>query len=203
MVRIYGPSRSRSFRALWMAEECGLPFDHDDLTKHTTMADKSAAMQALSPMGKIPVLDDDGFVLSESMAINLYLARKYGRHLWPHGEQDQARVWQWSSFAVTELDPPLAQLMVERVYRKEAERNPANEQRQVELLKRPLRVLDTRLASMPWLLGQAFSVADLNVASVLHLAASARQELTDYPHANAWMKRCAARPAYVKACQRP
>jgi glutathione S-transferase len=198
MLKIYGPARSRSSRALWMAEECGVPYEHDDLSSHPTMDDKSAAMRKINPIGKIPVLADGDFILAESMAINLYLAKKYGRHLWPTGEQEQARTLQWSFLAVTELDPPLIQLMIERVFRKEAERSAENEKKNAELVKRPLGALQTHLASHDWLVGSAFSVADLNVASVLAMAAAAKQDLTDYPHVKGWLDRCLGRPAYKK-----
>ena len=199
MLKIYGPARSRSSRALWMAEECGVPYEHEDLTRYATMEEKSAAVREINPIGKIPVLTDGDFKLSESMAINLYLAKKHGRHLWPNGEQDQARALQWSFFAVTELDPPLIQLMIERTFRKEAERNVENERKNAELVKRPLAALEGHLATQPWLVGSGFTVADLNVASVLTMAASAKQEMTDYPHIQAWLKRCQDRPAYKKA----
>jgi glutathione S-transferase len=199
MLKIYGPGRSRSSRTLWMAEECGVPYEHEDLTRYATMPEKSAAVREISPIGKIPVITDGNFTLSESMAINLYLAKKYGRHLWPTGEQEQAKVLQWSFFAVTEVDPPLAQLMIERTFRKEGERNVENERKNAEIVKRPLAALESHLAGHPWLVGSSFTVADLNVASVLTLATSAKQEMTDYPHIEAWLKRCQDRPAYRKA----
>ncbi len=199
MLKLYGPARSRTSRALWMAEECGIPYEHEDLARYPTMDAKSAAVREINPMGKIPVLADGDFILSESMAINLYLAKKYGRHLWPTGEQEQARVLQWSFFAVTELDPPLVQLMVERTFRKEGERNVENEKKNAEAVKRPLAALEGHLATHPWLVGASFSVADLNVAAVLSMAAGAKQDMTGYPHIQAWLRRCQDRPAWKKA----
>ncbi len=198
MLKIYGPARSRSSRALWMAEECGVPYEHEDLTRHATMDAKSAAVREVNPIGKIPVIADGDFVLAESMAINLYLAKKYGRHLWPTGEQDQAKALQWSFFAVTELDPPLIQLMIERTFRKEADRNAENEKKNAELVKRPLAALEGHLAEHLWLVGAVFSVADLNVASILSLATGATQELADYPHIQGWLNRCQDRPSWKK-----
>lgn len=198
MLTIYGPARSRSSRTLWMAEECGIPFEHEDLTRYTTMEAKSAAVRELNPIGKIPVIVDGDFVLSESMAINLYLAKKHGRHLWPMGEQEQARVLQWSFFGVTEIDPSLVELMVERTFRKEADRNAENEKKHAERIKRPLGTLEGHLATHPWLVGTSFSVADLNVASVLSMATGAKLDLADYPHIQGWLNRCHERPAYRK-----
>jgi glutathione S-transferase len=199
MLKIYGPARSRSSRALWMAEECGVPYEHEDLTRYPTMDEKSAAVRAINPIGKIPVIADGDFILAESMAINLYLARKYGRHLWPTGEQEQARVLQWSFFAVTELDAPLVQLMIERTFRKEGERNAENEKKNAEAARRSLGALENHLAGHEWLVGSGFTVADLNVASVLSLATGAKQDMTEFPHIQAWLKRCQDRPAYRKA----
>ncbi len=199
MLKIYGPARSRSSRALWMAEECGIPYEHEDLTRYPTMDAKSAAVREVNPIGKIPVIIDGDFVLAESMAINLYLAKKYGRHLWPNGEQEQAKVLQWSFFAVTELDAPLVQLMIERTFRKEGERNADNEKKNAEAAKRALTALEGHLASHAWLVGGSFTVADLNAASVLSLATGAKQDMTDYPHIQGWLKRCQDRPAYRKA----
>ncbi|MBL8201334.1 MAG: glutathione S-transferase family protein [Chromatiales bacterium] len=199
MLKIYGPARSRSSRALWMAEECGVPYEHEDLTRYPTMDAKSAAVREINPIGKIPVIQDGDLTLSESMAINLYLAKKYGRHLWPTGEQEQAKVLQWSFFAVAELDPPLVQLMIERTFRKEGERNAENEKKNAEAAKRSLAALEAHLATHHWLVGSGFTVADLNVASVLSMIGGAKQDMTDYPHIQGWLKRCQDRPAWKKA----
>lgn len=198
MLKIYGPARSRSSRALWMAEECGVPYEHEDLTRYPTMDAKSAAVREVNPIGKIPVIIDGDFVLTESMAINLYLAKKYGRHLWPTGEQEQAKVLQWSFFGATELDPPLVQLMVERTFRKEGERNADNEKRNADAARRALTALDGYLRDHTWLVGPAFTVADLNVASVLSFVAGAKVDLGEYPGVQAWLARCQDRPAWRK-----
>jgi glutathione S-transferase len=203
MLTIYGPARSRASRALWMLAECGVPYTHDDLTRYPTMDEKSAAVKQAYPLGKIPFLTDGDLLLSESMAINLYLAQHYGTHLWPDTKGGQAQALQWSFFAVTEIDPPLVQLMIERTFRKEADRNLENEKKNAEGIKRPLQYLDDYLASHEWLVGQAFTVADLNLASVFSMAKGAKVDLAEYPHIHAWLERCCARPAYLKATAPP
>jgi glutathione S-transferase len=199
MLTIYGPARSRASRALWMLAECGVPYTHDDLTQYPTMNDKSAAVKKVYPLGKVPFLTDGDLLLSESMAINLYLAQHYGTHLWPDTREGQAQALQWSFFAVTEIDPPLVQLMIERTFRKEADRDVGNERKNAEGIKRPLKYLDDYLASREWLVGQAFTVADLNLASVFSMAKGARVDLAEYPHIEAWLGRCYARPAWLAA----
>ncbi|MGA1677686.1 MAG: glutathione S-transferase N-terminal domain-containing protein, partial [Pseudomonadales bacterium] len=80
-LTVYGQSQSRAVRALWMVEELGVPFTHVP----TRFADeaKSTAFRAVNPNGRVPTIDDDGFVVFESMAINLYLAKRFGGPLAP------------------------------------------------------------------------------------------------------------------------
>jgi len=77
MLKIYGVARSRAFRVLWMARELGLDYEHVkvDFASGET---REPGFLALNPNGHVPVIDDAGFILWESMAINLYLAKKYG-----------------------------------------------------------------------------------------------------------------------------
>lgn len=196
MLKVYGPARSRASRVLWMLEECGVTYEHEDLSRHATMEEKAAAMRAVYPLGKVPFLEDGDLRMGESMAINLHLARKYGKSLWPTSADDQSRALQWSFFAATEIDPPLIQLMIERTFRKEPERNAENEKKNAELITRPLRYLDQTLAGTPHLLGNSFTVADLNTASILTMTTGAKLDLAEYPAIKAWSERCYSRPAY-------
>jgi glutathione S-transferase len=199
MLTLYGPARSRASRVLWMLEECGVPFQHEDLAKYATMDEKAAAVKKIYPLGKVPFITDGELRLSESMAINVYLARKYGTQLWPASEGEQAQALQWSFFAVTEVDPPMVQLMIERMFRKEADRNPENEKKNAEQIKRPLAYLNDHLAGRQYLVGNAFTVADLNVACIFSMANGAKVDLDEYPHIKAWLDRCRDRPAHRKA----
>jgi glutathione S-transferase len=198
MLKVYGPARSRAGRVLWMLEECGVPYEHEDLTRYATMDEKSAAMRAVYPLGKIPVLDDGDLRLAESLAINLHLARTCGGALWPASVADQARALQWSFFAISELEPPIVQLMIERTFRKPEQRDEANEKKNAEALQRPLAYLEGYLAAHEWLVGTAFTVADLNAASVFTYAAPAKLDLAPWPRVKAWSERCLGRPAYRK-----
>lgn len=199
MLTVYGPARSRASRVLWMLEECGMSYDHEDLTRYPTMEEKAAAVRQVYPMGKVPFIVDDGRRLSESMAINLHLARKCGRDLWPEDEWDQAQAMQWSFFAVAEVDPPMVQLMIERSFRKEPDRSPENEKKNAELIKRPLKYLDGHLEGRQWLIGDRFTVADLNLASIFTMAGGAKVDLDEYPNVRDWVARCFDRPAHKRA----
>jgi glutathione S-transferase len=101
-LRIYGIARTRAFRALWIAKELGLDYEHIPVEIGSAGA-RQAEYLAINPNGRLPAIDDGGFVLWESLAITLYLAKKHGR-LYPATLEGEAKAWQWSLWAVQEVD---------------------------------------------------------------------------------------------------
>ena len=100
-VKIYGPTASRAARALWIVHELGIPFEHVALEMKDL---KGPEFLKINPNGKVPAMVDGDFRLFESMAINLYLASKYGRNgLFPQSLEDQALCYQWSFWGMTEV----------------------------------------------------------------------------------------------------
>jgi glutathione S-transferase len=197
MIKLYGSARSRAARCLWMLEELGQEYEHLDLAG----LDADDALQTVTrvnPIGKVPALEDGETRLFESMAINLYLAAKYGGPLWPSDVNAQGLATAWSIWGMTEMEPPLAQLFLERVMRKEAQRDRQNEAQALETLQRPLDALESYLAGLQFLLGDRFTVADLNLASVLTLMNRANFDLQAYPNTGRWRRACYDRPAYQK-----
>ena len=103
-LRIYGIARTRAFRALWMANELGLDYEHLPIEIGAAGA-RSPEFLAINPNGRLPFIVDDGFVLFESLAITLYLAKKHSNgKLYPSTLEGEATTWQWSLWAVTEVD---------------------------------------------------------------------------------------------------
>jgi glutathione S-transferase len=202
MIKLYGSARSRTARALWMLAECGVPYEHDDLSKLEGDA-KTATIKRVNPLGKIPALEDGELRLFESMAINLYLARKYGGKLWPASDSDQARTLVWSFFCMTELEPHMVQLFMERVMRKEGERNEENYRKHWDELQRPLQALESQLAGRDFVLGGSFTVADLNLASCFTMVNMIKPDMSAYPNIQRWLAACYARPAYLKSRPAP
>jgi glutathione S-transferase len=195
MLKIYGIPRSRAFRTLWMAKELGLEYENIpiDFANNGTRAPEYLRV---NPNGHIPTIDDDGFILWESMAINLYLAKKYSRgSLYPILFEDEARAWQWSFWGMTEIERPVLTAMFHRAILPEEQRDAKLADESEHQLGRPLMVLDGAVANSPYLLGEHFSVADLNVASILSWARPARIDFSHVPKAADWLKRCAERPA--------
>ena len=200
-VKIYGVARSRAFRTLWMAGELGLPYEHvkvDFADGGTRRPD----YLAINPNGHVPAIDDDGFKLWESMAINLYLAKKYGSGigLYPQNIEDEARAWQWSFWGMTEVERPALTVLLNRIG-PEDRRDAAAADKAERALAAPLKVLDAAVAATPYLLGNDFTVADLNVASILAWGRQARVSLAAVPKAEAWLKACHDRPAAQAARQ--
>ena len=195
MLKIYGIPRSRAFRALWLAKELGLDYENVPIGTNDGTS-RTPEFLALNPNGHIPAIDDDGFVLWESMAINLYLAKKHGSaSLYPARLEDEARAWQWSFWGMTEVERPVLTAMFNRAILPEDKRDPALADDCERQMQQPLGVLDQAVASQPYLLGEHFTVADLNVASILSWARPARIDFAPFPKAADWLKRCAERPA--------
>ena len=196
MTKLHGTSRSRSARSLWALEELGVPYEH--LPMPTTEA-KSAAHLKLNPNGHVPVLEDDGAVVWESMAINLYLAEKYGKNsLWPSDPAARADIYKWSFFAMTEVEPQLVTLLVNRVMAPPDQRNEKAAAAAVEALKAPLNALEETLKGREYLLGKNFTIADLNVAAVMSWIPMMKLDISSTPNVQAWLQRCLGREANKK-----
>jgi glutathione S-transferase len=192
-LRIYGVARTRAFRALWVAEELGIAYQHMPVEIGDAGA-RTPEFLALNPNGRLPVIVDGDFVLPESLAITLYLAKKYSAgKLYPTKIEDEARVWQWSFWAIAEVDRGVNIWSLHAVRLPPAERNAALRDEALKVVASPFRVLDAAVMSEPYLLGQDFTIADLNVAAVISRAAD--MDLTAWPHLKAWLKRCLDRPA--------
>jgi glutathione S-transferase len=200
MIKLYGVPRSRTMRPLWMLEELGIPYENVKVS--FINESRKPEFLRLNPNGHIPVLQDGDLVLWESLAINLYLARRYDKGLWPKTVEDEGRAFQWTLWAMTELEEPILTVLLNRVFFPEAQRDARKADEAAERFKTPLKVLDGSLAGRQWLAGGAFTVADLNVASVLSWAPLAGLDLGAAPNAQGWLGRCTARPAFARVQQK-
>src|ERR1700761_7909686 len=170
-LRIYGIARTRAFRALWVAKELGLDYQHLPIEIGDDGA-KSPEFLAINPNGRLPVIVDGDFVLFESLAITQYLAKKHSMgRLYPATLEGEARAWQWSLWAVTEVDRGVNIWALHAVRLPPEERNAALSEEALKVIASPFKVLDAALTKEPYLLGNDFPVADLNVAAVISRAA--------------------------------
>lgn len=197
MLQLYGNHRSRAVRCMWMLEEMGLPYQ---LTEKSTRPEdlQSSEYLKLNPNARIPTLVDGAVVIWESMAINLYLAQKYDGPLHCAKPEVLGLAAQWSFWAMLELEALLLELLMHRAMLPEFGRDPSYAERDELLLKKPLRVLDGALEARDYLATEDFTVADLNVASILVWGKMSRLDLSDYSCLAKWLDACLQRPAYAR-----
>ena len=157
----------------------------------------SPAYRAINPNGLIPCIDDDGLILHESLAITLYLAKKHGGPLAPRDLIEDGLMTMWSLWAATQCEPHTVQIIFHRVDYPEDKRDPHVVDAAVSALRRPFGVLEAALHSGGGnIVGDRFTVADLNVAEVLRYAQPAPELFADYPAVTAWLAACQSRPAF-------
>jgi glutathione S-transferase len=205
MLTIYGVYRSRALRNIWLATELGIPFKQvpvmqlyrltPDAAK-TTLHTKSPEFLKINPNGHVPAIDDDGLVLNESLAINLYLARKHGGPLAPANVAEDGLMTMWSFWAATEVETNALAVLNHRVGKPPAERDPKIAQASIEALRAPFAVLDKALAATGFVVGGRFTVADINVAEIVRYAMAAPELFEAAPRVKAWLAACHARPAF-------
>jgi glutathione S-transferase len=196
-LRIYGIARTRAFRALWVAMELGIEYEHIPLEIGDAGA-RTPGFLAVNPNGRLPAIDDDGFVLWESLAITLYLAKKHSTGgLYPAAIEDEAKTWQWSLWALNEVDRGVNIWSLHAIRLPPEDRDPQKLAEALKVIEKPFRILDEALAGGGYLVGDRFTVADLNVAAVISRAID--MDLSATPHLRDWLRRCLDRPAALEA----
>jgi len=211
MLTIYGVYRSRASRVYWMAEELGLEFRSVPVLQARRLADPlaedaplntcSPEFIAVNPMGQIPSIRDGDLVMHESLAINLYLGRKNGGPLSGQTVEEDGLLTMWTVWAAAEVEPHTVRIVL--TYDNGLENSEGGKETiavACRSLRRPLKVLEGHLAGRPWIVGDRFTVADLNLAEVLRYAQSEEALFQAHPNIKAWVERCQSRPAY-KAMQ--
>jgi glutathione S-transferase len=195
MLTIYGVHRSRASRNIWLATELGVPFELVPVVQRYRLKEpippevvhtKSPSFLKVNPNGHIPTIDDDGVVLHESLAINLYLAKKHGGPLAPASVVEDGEMTMWALWAATEVEPHSLSIA------QQGASEPA-----IAALRAPFAVLDQALAD-GFLVGGRFTVADLNVAEVVRYAQNAPVLFEEAPRVKTWLAACQSRPAFKK-----
>ena len=206
MLTIYGVYRSRASRNIWLANELGLPFKLVPVMQLYRLPGPEAAKGVLNtkspeflkvnPNGHVPSIDDDGLILHESLAINLYLAKKHGGPLAPASLAEEGQMAMWALWAANEVEGNALTVLNHRVAKPPAERDPKLAQAAIEVLRAPFAVLDKELAASGFLVGGRFTVADINTAEVVRYAMAAPDLFEAAPRVKAWLAACQARPAF-------
>ncbi len=205
MLTIYGSLRSRTTRVVWTALELDIPFKRVPVVPvHQASKPEAAGLLhtrspeflKVNPNARVPSIDDDGVVLCESMAINLYLAKKHGGPLAPANLAEDGEMTMWSLWAATEVEPHSINIVYHRVANPRGPMDPKIGDAAVEALRAPFAVLDKALAKTGFLVGGRFSVADINVSEIVRYAGPAPELFQAHRHMKAWHDACKVRPAF-------
>ncbi|NJS38571.1 MAG: glutathione S-transferase family protein [Rhodobacteraceae bacterium] len=209
MITLYGVFRSRASRPIWLFYELDLPFTHvpviqsyrlpqasaPDAPLNTT----SAAFLAVNPQGQIPAYVEGDLTLTESLSITNHIARTRGGALGPQTPAEAALIDQWTLLAVTAVESPALEIL--NVTGAGGDKTPEGQATIAicaEKLRRPLKRLEAHLVQRSHLVGDRFTVADLNLAECLRYAQGHPTLLGDFPAVKAWLEKCQSRPAFQK-----
>lgn len=196
MITLYGPAKSSAGRCLWLLEELGIPYENKNVDMMTNKEHKSEWFLKINPMGKVPALTDGEFKLFESMAINQYLTEKYKPEFAGKTVEEKAITHQWSYWASCELQDPIIQLFIQKIFVPAERRDHKVIEESEKALPALFEALDNALANNKFLNGNEFTLADLNVASVASIAHPAGFSLAPYKNINAWLGAIAERPSF-------
>jgi glutathione S-transferase len=209
MITLYGVFRSRASRPIWLLYELELPFTHVPVIQAYRLPDPKApdaplntaspAFLQVNPQSQIPAYVEDDLVLTESLAITNHLARTRGGALGAQSPAEQALIEQWTLLAVTAVEGPALEVQtIQGVGGEKTREGQAAIGIAAEKLRRPLRRLQDHLSAHPYLVGDRFTVADLNLAECLRYAQGHPTLLGEFAAVKAWLETCQSRPAFQK-----
>jgi glutathione S-transferase len=198
MITVHHLNDSRSQRILWLLEELHVPYDIQRYQRNAVTRLAPPELKAIHPLGKSPVITDEGRVIIESGAIIDYIIRHHGGgHLQPDPATPAYDDYvQWLHFAEgSAMLPLLLKLYVSRLGEAAAPLGPRIE------IANHLGYIDASLAGRDYLLGAELTGADIQLSFVGEITA-ARANRSAYPNLDAWVRRCQTRPAYRAALVR-
>jgi glutathione S-transferase len=198
MLTVHHLNDSRSQRVLWLLEELELPYEIKAYQRDATTRLAPPELKAVHPLGKSPVLGDGDRVVIESGAIVDYVIRRHGGgRLQPAPDSDAYDQYQqWLHYAEgSAMLPLMLKLYVGRLGEAGAPLAPRIDSE----IANHIGFVDRSLSSSPWLMGDSFSGADIQMSFVGEALRAGRSA---FPNIDAWVKRFQARPAYRRALER-
>jgi glutathione S-transferase len=201
MLKLYGQYRSRAFRVAWLCKESNIPYEHVNVTINVPGATaKEPWYAALNPNKRVPTIDDDGVVMWESGAINLYLAEKYKSPLWPKDDAGKARALQWAFYIANDIEQPMSLIQRHRHLLPPEQRVEKIAADAEQLILPKMQVMEDTLAKSRYFSGSAWGMADFMVASVTYTMWINKFPLLEkFPKFKAWLDASVGRPAAKEA----
>jgi len=197
MINLYGSPRSSAGRCFWALEEAGVPYNLKEVDMKNK-EHKSPEFLKINPNGKVPAMIDGDLKLFESMAINFYIAEAYKKELLGSTPAEKGLVHQWSFWASSELQNPMIQVFIQKVFVPEEKRDQNIIDENLKKLPNLFEILNNALSESKYLVGNHFTLADLNTASVASIASIIGFDLAQYQNVNSWLGAMSDRPAYQK-----
>jgi len=197
MITIYGSPNSSAGRCFWCLEEVGAKYEIKPIN-FREQEHKSPAYLKINPNGKVPALTDGDFSIWESMAINFYLGETYRPELLGKDAKTRGLIQQWSFWALAELQVPIIEIFIQLVFVPEEKRVATVIEKAQAKLPGLLSILETSLNNKRFLVGDEFSLADLNVASVVLICLAIKYDLSIYGNISNWLANISSRPAFKK-----
>ena len=193
MIKLYGTPPTRLLRVTWLLNELGLEYE-----SHPVDLMKGEHLQpdflALNPAAKVPVLVDGSLVLTESAAIQLYLAEKYPEAGFiPDALEERAQMYRWIFFLVTEIEQPLWRIARQTFIYPEDKRAPRDVEIAREECLEMVAVLERHMAEREFIVADRLTVADFNAAYTLDWA-NEEKMLDRAPRLSAYLKTMYSRP---------
>lgn len=195
MIQFYGSPMSSAGRTHLMLEECAVPYEYHRVMLRDPA--QKAEYLKINPGGKIPFIVDGEVRIPESVAINFYLAEKYAPQLWATKLEERAVLYAWSLWAISTLQNEALRVLHHTMIVPAESRSTYEVETGKKNLQRYLDHLETELPHGGYLVGDRFTVADLNVASVVNLATAMTAAKLGEKTA-AWLATIKARPAWQK-----
>ena len=201
MLKIYGVPHSRAFRVVWLANEIGIPYQLIPVSFGVSDAEcKKPWYLELNPNGKLPTIDDDGFILWESAAINLYLAEKYKSEMYPSTVERRGKLFQWTFFVANEVEPAVITILRNRIILPPEQRDTVVADEAEVKVRRLFDIMESELQRTVFFAGDRWGLADFMIACVLYIVqVRLKMELTGWPRLGTWTKASIERPAALVA----
>ena len=202
MLTVYHSPLSRSVRVLWLAEEIGLSYQLEMVEMFSAEMQRPEFL-AVHPQGKVPAIDDDGFILWETSAIFDYLITKYsdGRLIPPRDTASGAKAVQWMTFAEGALAVTMGEIAAHSAYLPDSRRIPALVDRGNEPAPQLIAIVEQALSDKSYIVGEIFTAADIMLAFALNIARHLDFVNESTPNCLAYCQRLEQRPAYLRACE--
>jgi len=202
-LEFYYAPMSSSVRVHWALEELGVPYEKNKLDLAAGDQRKPEFL-ALNPNGKVPLLVVDGQPIFESLAMLLFLGEQFGveKGLFPAAMPERAEAFKWMAWGSVTLTEALSRLIRNTSERFPVEeRNAAAGETAKKDLEAGLGMLDKALEGKEYLVGNAFSLVDVSLASFVPFFMRLGVETGAFANVNAWVGRCIMRPALGRAMQ--